>query len=466
MRHSTFRFLVAVSLLTCWLAGVTVGRPRYGGTLRVEMREVVRNLDPADWFADAAEAAAKEKLVSLIFESLVRVNENGHPQPGLALSWQHDSEFKRWRFRLRENVRFHDGSPMTAEIVVTALHAANDPWQLNGSADELVVESDLPIPDLLFDLARGRRTVFIRGADGKISGTGPFRLSQWEPGRRAVLAADEQHWSGRPFLDAVTIEMGRPPREQLLDLELGKADFVEILPNDVRRAAQRGTRIWSSSADILIALAFERGRPAAEDARLREAIALSIDRTAMHTVLLQKQGEPAVALLPQRLSGYAFLFSAAADPKRARQLVASLGPSLQPLSLAFDASDPLARAMAERIAVNARETGITLSASGQASRADLTLLYLPVPSLLPGPALSDLISSLHLSEIWQSPRIATAEACYALERAILDSYRVIPLFHLPQTFGSSPRLRTWMTPGMVGSSIWRFDDFWLDMERP
>ena len=104
---------------------------------------------------------------------------------------------------------------------------------------------------------------------------------------------------GRPFLDGIEIQLGRPLRDQSVDLELGKTDIVELGPNELRRPAP-GRRVWSSSPVRLMALLFG---PRIEDARIREALSLAVDRTAIHSVLLQRQGELSGALLPQWLSG-------------------------------------------------------------------------------------------------------------------------------------------------------------------
>jgi ABC-type transport system substrate-binding protein len=279
-----------------------------------------------------------------------------------------------------------------------------------------------------------------------------------------VLAANEQHWAGRPFLDGLTVLMGRALSDQMLDLELGKADFIEVWPNEMRRLPKE-TRPWSSSAHVLIALAFERGRPACEDAGLREALALSIDRASINNWLLQRQGETTAALLPQKISGYAFLFPSKVDLKKARQLASKPG---QPpiISLAYDAFDPFARSVAERIAVNAREAGITVNVSGKPGNSDLRLIRLPIRALNPESALAGLLISLHLTEDAALSDTSSIENTYAVENAALSTYRVIPLFHVPEIFGSSTRLKSWMTTGVDQLGEWHFDDMWLDMEKP
>ena len=171
-----------------------------------------------------------------------------------------------------------------------------------------------------------------------------FVLASWEAGRRAVFTADENAASGRPYLDSIEIQMGRPLRDQSTDLELGKADVVELGPNELRRQVA-GRKVWSSSPVELMALVFG---PRVEDERVREALALAVDRGAIHSVLLQRQGEVSGALLPQWLSGDAFLFAPAFDVARARSLVTALGAPARTISLAVN--DASLRPIADRIA--------------------------------------------------------------------------------------------------------------------
>src|SRR5262249_54494314 len=113
---------------------------------------------------------------------------------------------------------------------------------------------------------------------------------------------------------------GRPSHDQLLDLELGKADVVELDPSDARRAQQEGKRVWISAPVDLLFLRFDLNKPPVQNQRLREAVAASIDRLAIQKVLAQSYGEVAGGIFPQCLSGYSFLFSTALDLNRAREL--------------------------------------------------------------------------------------------------------------------------------------------------
>src|SRR5262249_43826495 len=149
------------------------------------------------------------------------------------------------------------------------------------SGETIIVKADRPMPGLLFDLARPAAAIAARGTEGTVVGTGPFRVARFEAGRHLSLTAFDEHWNGRPFLDGVEIEMGRLTREQLVDLQVGKADLIELTPNEMRAAADRGARPWVSAPVEVVALVFGPGR-GSDDARLREALALAIDRAAIH----------------------------------------------------------------------------------------------------------------------------------------------------------------------------------------
>jgi peptide/nickel transport system substrate-binding protein len=281
-----------------------------------------------------------------------------------------------------------------------------------------------------------------------------FVLASWEAGRRAVFTADENAPAGRPFLDAVEIEMARSLRDQSVDLELGKADVVELGPIELRRPAS-GRRVWASSPVRLMALIFG---PRIADARVREALALAVDRTAIHSVLLQKQGEISGALLPQWITGYAFLFGAAADVAKARALVAGLPAADRSFSLAAD--DAANRSITDRIQLNARDAGLMISVVPPTGNVDVRLVETRIAFADAPHALAGVAAAFGLGE---PPAVRGPEELYAAERALLEGCRVIPLFHLPDVYGSAARVQG--GPVITPLGEWRFDSLWLE-DRP
>jgi hypothetical protein len=280
---------------------------------------------------------------------------------------------------------------------------------------------------------------------------GGFSPTLWEGGRRAVFAADENAAGGRPFLDGIEIQLARPLREQSLDLELGKADLVELGPNELRRLPA-ARRTWSSQPVRIVALVFS---PRMEDTRVREALALAVDRATIWSVLLQRQGEVSAALLPQWLSGYAFVFPAAQDLARARGLAAGGH------AITLSVTDPSLRAIADRILLNARDAGVALSVAAPGASADVRLTETRIRSSEAARSLASVAAAFGLPE---PARADTPESAYLAEKALLDGARVIPLVHLPDSYGVAARVKG--APGISPLGEWRFGDLWIEAPRP
>lgn len=360
-------------------------RPRYGGTLRVEVGAAVTTLDPSVAAANPEDAATKEQIDALIYER-----------------------------------------SKSAAV-----------WEL----------------------------------------TGPFHISEWEPGKFLSLIANKDYRDGRPFVDSIEIQMGRAAHDRLVDIELNKIDFAEIPPEQARRAAERSIRVSTSQPDELLALVFVTSGPAIDDERVREAIARLVDRASIVNFILQKEGEPTGSLLPQWSSGTAFLFPVAADASRAKELLVQIPPS-QKIVLGYDSGDSLEQNVAERIVVNAREAGISLAiqpiqqtpgvpgvsaGAHGAANIDARLFRWSMPSPHPLDALERLqatLISLGIADPGPLPGKASAKEIFDRERLLLDGYRVVPLVWLPHVYALSSRIRDWQAP-QPGQS-WPLADVWLE----
>ncbi len=380
LRLCLFLAVISIALLHAG-RGETSRRPRYGGTLRVEIGAVLHSLDPAGAPADPDEAAAKNEIDALLYD------------------------------------------------------------QRN--------------PD---------------GTFAGVAGSGAFHISEWESGKHVMLAANENIRGGRAFVDSIDIQMGRPAKDRLLDLEGGKSDFAEVPPEEARRAADRGVRVSTSQPEDLVAIVFVGGRAIADDAHAREALARSIDRAAIVDFILQKEGEPAGGLLPQWSNGTAFLFSTAADAPAAKDLWSQIRGSPK-IVLGYDSGDLLGQEIAERTAVNARDAGIGLDVAAISNPSTSPLGYdarvtrLRMASSHPREALAGFqavlapMAGLDPSPL---PAAAAAEQIYERERAIVSSYRVVPLVWLPRVYGLGPRVRDWKAP--AAGEGWPFADVWLEQE--
>jgi len=466
MRRGAWRWFALISILILAAVAARAGkRASYGGELRVRASGQLTKLDPNFSPVSATDAALRLRLLPLVFEGLVRLNDQGLPDPVLAASWTSSADFRRWNFSVRSGVRFHDGSQVTASALVDCLTTVENPFIVHEYEGKIVIESADPMPDLLRDLAMPERAIVRTTADGAIVATGPFRIDQWEPGKKGVLAAFEDHWGGRPFVDRILVEMGQPPRNQWMELELGRADVVEVPIEEVRNSVQRGYRILTSRPLELMALSFASPAAAPQELGLRRALSLAIDRDAILRVLLQRQGEATGSLLPQWISGYGFLFSATRDVARARSMVPPLGREPE-LTVGYPAPDRLARSICERMALDVQAAGIRLRPVPVQDTIDSTapaamLLRIPIGTLDEKRALLSLASRLELrlpeQADWSRPGSA-----FKAERELLRDLRVIPLFHLPVCYAVGPRVRFQRPEDVFLTETLHLENVWVE----
>jgi ABC-type transport system substrate-binding protein len=190
----------------------------------------------------------------------------------------------------------------------------------------------------------------------------------------------------------------------------------------------------------------------AQDPHLREALALAIDRKPIQSVLLKGAGEPAASILPNWMTGYSAVFSAQANPQRARALIAE---SRRPaLNLSYDPRDPQAQLIAERIALNARDFGITVQVS-LSGVADIRLVRIVLPSPDPATSLNEAARQMGLPQPSLPMAVSgnSLDNLYQAERGLLDGYAVIPLFHLPVATGASTRVHNWSSDPLGGWNV-------------
>ena len=428
MRLHAWAWLALSSLPLFPLAGAT--RPRYSGTVTVELS-----------------SASSATILPLIEETLVRLNAKGEIEPLLATAWQRDPDRKRWRFSLRPKALFHDGEPLNAANVASPLGAAlkkkYGEVTVTAGGQTIVLQFDRAVPDLLTELANPRMAVSRRDEKGAPIGTGPFRVSTWEPGHKITLTAFEDYWGGRPFLDSVIVNLGNTR---------AAGDIFDIPFSQTRRVLPEHIRIWESPVHELIALVSDNVQPVEW-----QALALAIDRAPIVNVLAQRKAEAAFGLLPQWLSGYAFLFAAAPDVARAKQLTSQL--RLTPLALSYPSNDGFARSIAERVALNAGDAGILLQPTPNPG-GNLRMVRWTLESDDAAAELNRMGALLGLPE--RALSVTRPQELYEAERAMLDAHRVIPILFLPDVYGVAPRVHNWDGAQKSGGFSLHLENVWVE----
>jgi peptide/nickel transport system substrate-binding protein len=441
---------------TSWLALPAWGgtRPGYGGTLRVAMAQQLSSLDPREGDPRVeADGLARERILPLLFDTLVRVDAEGRGHPQLAVAWQADRSFKRWQFWLRPGIHFSDGTALTAAAVVAVLSGYAE-WTARMDGDSVVVESESPQPGLLAELALARNAVVRRGASGEMFGSGPFLVRSFVAGKSMELVANDRSWGGRPFVDVVEIEFGKNLREQMVAFQLGKLDLIEVGADQLGKVESEGRKAQVSLPVELVALVAAPGGKA-RDGRMREALSLTIDRKSIQSVLLRGGSETAGGVLPEWMSGIGFLFPVQVDLARARTLVEAAHPAL---TLSYEGG-ALGQLLAERVALNAREAGLSVQVVSSGA-ADLRLKQISLRSGDPVVALRVVGEAVgaHSRADLSSP-----QELYVAEKKLMEEGGVIPLFYLPLALLPGERVRNFPAERL---GAWPLEQVWLDVGEP
>jgi hypothetical protein len=255
--------------------------------------------------------------------------------------------------------------------------------------------------------------------------------SDLAPGKRIRLEANLQAPKGRPFVDAIEIT---PTGSGTA------ADVIELAPTTPVRSLPEGYRLWTAPPRELIAISGDLS------SLIRSALSLSIDRSSLASVLLQRRAHPAWLMLPDWLTGYAQVFATERDVPKASSLLSAV--RLAPLDLGYPANDPLLRLIAERVALNAREAGILLRP--KAGATTLTLKRLDFAGSDPLTALGIMLGT--------SARLPELQSVLDAERELTGEGGFLPLVHLQRSWALSPRVRMYRTNDSGDLS---FPDLWL-----
>lgn len=302
-----------------------------------------------------------------LFDALLGSDENAQPVPGLAVSWRAVAD-KTWEFKLREGVKFHDGSDFTAEDVVFSINRItsipNNPnpytplirtIETVEAVDPLTVRIQTKIIDPV--LPKSLNSIFIISykaakdalppdfRSGKAAvGTGPYRFVSYAPGDRLILKRNDAYWGGLQPWEKVSFRVMSNDASRIAALRAGDIDMVgAIAPNDVAVLAKDPKiNLFKRPSDRIIYIILDVGRDQSpyvtdmqgkpmsknpmKDVRVRKALSLAIDRKAIVSAVMEGLAEPAGQLVPKGIKGHnPAVDESAYDLKQAKALLAEAG---------------------------------------------------------------------------------------------------------------------------------------------
>jgi peptide/nickel transport system substrate-binding protein len=329
-----FRSRLALAVVACVLGAAV---PSQAKDLKIALASEPTSIDP-----HFHNLTPNNSLAMHFFDALVIFDEKQRVTPGLAVSWKTIDDLT-WEFKLRKGVKFHDGSPFTADDVVFTMNRAgnvpNSPSSFGTytkgktvvKVDEHTVhiKTEKPYPLMVTDLTtipmvskkhgEGATTPDYNSGKAAI-GTGPFKFVKYVPGDRIVMKANPGYWGGKQKWENVTLKPIKSGPSRVAALLAGDVDVIEGVPTaDITRLGKNAKlQLSKGISNRVIYLHIDHDRDDSpfvkavgggaiksplKDARVRKAISMAIIRKAIVDRVMEGVAIPAGQLLPEGFFG-------------------------------------------------------------------------------------------------------------------------------------------------------------------
>ena len=347
------------------MAAALVAAPAHAVLLRWAAQNDILTMDP-----HSQNHATTISILQHAYEPLVRYTKDFQVEPCLAASWQQVTP-TQWRFNLRKGVKFHDGSPFTADDVVFSYGRIKQP---QGTMQPYVtgVKDVKKIDDHTVDfLLEGPNPVFLRNltifhimsrtwaektksqnvqnykdkeetyASRNVNGTGAYMIKSWEPDKRIVMQANPGWWDKREGnVTEVVYTPIKADSTRVAALLSGDVDMVTDLPTQDVDRLRKDSRLkvldGAENRTIFIGLdqhndelqyGAVKGKNPFKDVRVRRALNMAVDREAIRRVTMRGLSIPAGLMIAPNVHGWAKDIDLVPkfDAEGARKLLAEAG---------------------------------------------------------------------------------------------------------------------------------------------
>ncbi|GAA3664942.1 ABC transporter substrate-binding protein [Microbacterium marinilacus] len=322
------------------------------------------------------------------FDQLVAITADGSLEPKLAREWTSNDDVTQWDFTLNPGVLASNGEEITAEDVVFSYEAIlADPTSENyaylssvdsvEALDDQTVRFHLDAPFSAFP----RNTSLISivpadtyqemGADAFAQdpvGSGPYTFESIQKGVAYDLVRNEDYWGDAPAVESISLQPVSSDESRVNGVLSGSLDVAQVGPTQVGALEdQAQAQVFSELSNGVVFLGVNSTSGVLTDPRIREAIGLAIDKSAIADALLMGLAEPAAAMLAPAVDGYSDeVTDGGYDPERATQLLAEAGYTGEAIAFdyATDGRIPLSSEVAQTIQGYLEEVGISVQMNG------------------------------------------------------------------------------------------------------
>ena len=358
MRQLT-RFWLGFGLIILLLAGcqrqeVVVhedgkdAKPAYGDTFIMGSIGDATTLLPI-----LASDASSGDINGLVYNGLVRYDKNLQIEGDLAESWEISKDNLTFTFHLRKGILWHDSQPLTSADVLFTYQLYVDPKVPTAYAERYKQVKDASAPDPYTFVVTYEKPLapaliswampvlpkhLLEGQDITKSplgrhpiGTGPYKFEEWRPGEKIVLTANPDYYEGEPYIYRVVYRIIPDLSTMFLELQSGGLDYMGLTPLQYARqtdtlAFRRRFNKYRYPASAYTYLGFNLRRPMFQDLRVRQALALAINKQELIDGVLLGLGQ--IATGPYKPGTWPYNPNVTRypyDPARAKELLAEAG---------------------------------------------------------------------------------------------------------------------------------------------
>ena len=489
---------LSLTLVACTAQGGGDADASANSTFTFVDDNIAANLDPA-----LASGAPELQYSKATYETLVNYDpEKKELTPGLATEWKVADSGQEVELILRDNVKFHDDSDLTAEGVVTSLRRTleigkgesyllgNVAELSTGAENTVIVTLKEKDPQFIYSLTR----IFIvsaeaideqAGADNaqtwfatNEAGSGPYYLDEYEPNQTLVYKKFDDYWRGwdGKHVDEWVVKAVADPSTQLQMLQQGTADGASaITPDELNRLKNSESLQVKTYSGSPFYLMFNTDKGPTTKKEVREAISLVIDAETMNDTVMHGMAGPLNGPLPDWLLKNPTSSSPDRDMDRAKELIAKAGygPN-NPVKLEFlyfsgwsweETVATVLQSELKKIDVELTITGapwasFVQQASDKTTRPDMGAAAVFVPTPSPGPVLEASFSPVSegLWTYWgysnpqftkaltgaQAASPAESDQFYQEATQILvDDFAAIWLMNMPDSFVLQNSVQNW-----------------------
>lgn len=337
--HKPFLRLMGALALTALLSSFALAQ-----VLVIAQGTDAVTLDPHD-STDSPSAT----VISHMYETLFDLTPTGDIVPHLATSFEYDADGLGITLQIREGVTFHDGTPLTAEVVKGSMDRFLDPanaWTfrfLLSAITEVTVTGDHSVhfalssqfAPLLAHLTHNATAIMLPAAAEQYGaefnsnpvGTGPFKFVSWQRGDAIELVRNDDYWGELPGVSGVRFLAVPENATRMALVESGAAHVaVRVPPQDIARLnAINGVTVHNVSSLRTIFMFMNFALEPINDVRVRQAINYAIDNEALAEFVLGGAVRVSDAPIAPGIFGYTPVGNYDYNPERARELLAEAG---------------------------------------------------------------------------------------------------------------------------------------------